>query len=302
VTVLATDPPADIPSAPRSSRGFSRAEAFARNIGLITEREQALLEKKCVAIPGLGGVGGIHAVTLARLGIGRFHLADADAFEIANINRQIGATMSTLGRPKTEVITEMIKDINPEASVEVYNHYIDAANVETFLQGVDIVVDGLDFFALSARRALFKVAANRGLYTITAGPIGFSCPMLIFSPRGMGFDEYFGFSDGQSDVKQRNRFAVGLTPRSTHLPYLPLSKDIFKEAKGPSLALATDLCAGMAATEVVRILLDRGRVKAVPHWVQFDAYRRLYKKGYRVWGYRNPLQRVKIWYLDWRFH
>ncbi|NCP96876.1 MAG: hypothetical protein COW73_06105 [Nitrospirae bacterium CG18_big_fil_WC_8_21_14_2_50_70_55] len=282
--------------------GFSADEAFSRNIGLLTKREQAILGDKCVAIPGMGGVGGIHALTLARLGIGRFHLADADTFEFANFNRQIGANLATLDRPKVEVISEMIKGINPGARVTIFNDYIDATNVATFVADSDIVVDGLDFYAMAARRLLFTTAKKMGLYAITAGPIGFSCPMLIFSPDSMGFDDYFGFTDGQTDVQQRNRFAVGLTPRATHLPYLPLSTEIFEKAKGPSLALATNLCAGMVATEVIRILLNRGGIKAVPNWVQFDAYRRLYKKGYRMWGYRNPLQFFKIWYMDRRFH
>jgi hypothetical protein len=80
-----------------------------------------------------------------------------------------------------------------------------------------------------------------------------------------------------------------------------LSKTDFKAGTGPSLALATDLCAGIVATEAVRILLHRGRIRAVPHYVQFDAYRRIYKKGYVPWGNRNPIQRAKIWYLDRRF-
>ena len=59
-------------------------KAFRRNLGLITEQEQQKLSNAHVAIVGMGGVGGIHAATLARLGIGRFSIADPDVFEISN--------------------------------------------------------------------------------------------------------------------------------------------------------------------------------------------------------------------------
>ena len=79
---------------------FDYADAFSRNIGWVTKEEQGTLRKKRVAIAGMGGVGGIHLLTLARLGIGSFYIADFDEFEVHNFNRQVGATMSSIGRPK----------------------------------------------------------------------------------------------------------------------------------------------------------------------------------------------------------
>src|SRR6478672_10080770 len=93
---------------------FNYRQAFARNIGWVTEDEQALLRGKRVAIAGGGGVGGVHLLTLARLGVGAFHIADLDRFELANFNRQVGATIGTLGRSKVDVLAEMAADINPE--------------------------------------------------------------------------------------------------------------------------------------------------------------------------------------------
>ena len=276
---------------------FSWREAFARNIGLLAEEEQALLATRCVAIPGLGGVGGVHAITLARLGIGRFRLADPDHFELANFNRQIGAALGTIGRSKIEVTAEWLSTVNPEAEVGCYSEGINAQNIGAFLDGADVVVDGLDFFALDARRLLCREAARRGIYFITAGPIGFSCAMLVFDPQGMGFDEYFAIADDQDASEQRLRFGLGLTPRATQLAYMDMTKVNLRDGRGPSLALATNLCAGMAATEVTRILLRRGAPRCAPHYFQFDPYRWIYKKGYMPLGNRNPIQRAKLWYL-----
>src|SRR3990167_9294146 len=96
---------------------FDYQTAFSRNIGWVTEDEQARLREVRVAIGGLGGVGGVHLLTLARLGICEFSIADFDVFDIVNFNRQVGATMSTLGRAKIVVLEEMAREINPEINI-----------------------------------------------------------------------------------------------------------------------------------------------------------------------------------------
>src|SRR3989338_5855707 len=88
---------------------FNYHEAFSRNEGLISKEEQEILRNSRIAIPGLGGVGGVHLMTLARMGIGKFHIADSDQFNLANFNRQYGANLSTLGKDKTEVMNQMVK-------------------------------------------------------------------------------------------------------------------------------------------------------------------------------------------------
>jgi len=93
---------------------FHYETAFSRNVGWVTAQEQQRLRSSRVAVAGLGGAGGFHLLTLARLGIGAFTLAEFDSFEVANFNRQPGASVSTLGRPKLDVMVEMARDINPE--------------------------------------------------------------------------------------------------------------------------------------------------------------------------------------------
>jgi len=96
---------------------FSYADAFDRNLGWLTEKEQQTLRGKTVAIAGMGGVGGVHLLTLVRLGITKFRIADLDVFEVPNFNRQVGAMMSTIDQPKVEVLARMAKDINPEVEI-----------------------------------------------------------------------------------------------------------------------------------------------------------------------------------------
>jgi molybdopterin/thiamine biosynthesis adenylyltransferase len=214
-------------------------EAFSRNIGLLTEEEQVRLSRSRVAIPGLGGVGGSHLITLVRSGIGKFHLADRDVFEPANVNRQYGARVTDFGRAKLEVMVEEASGINPFLEIRAFPKGLTPENMDDFLEGVDVVLDGLDFFEFEIRRLLFKRAREKGIHAITAGPMGFSAAMLIFSPdEGMGFDEYFHIHEGMSIEEKYLAFAVGLAPKATHSKYVDFSKVDFSSKAGPSSVAA----------------------------------------------------------------
>jgi molybdopterin/thiamine biosynthesis adenylyltransferase len=281
--------------------GWSYDEAFVRNLGLISSEEQQRLRNSRVAIAGMGGVGGSHLIALARLGIGRFTIADPDVFELANRNRQVGAKCSTIGQSKVEVMAKIARDINPEVDLRVLDKPIDAANADEFLRDADLFIDGVDFFSVELRRILFRNAANRGIYGITAGPIGFSTAWLVFSPAGMSFDRYFDLQDGMKPLDSLIAFAVGLTPAATHLAYLDLNKVDVNSRIGPSVGAACQLCAGVTAIESAKILTGRGRLRPAPWYFQFDAYRQVLRRGYLLGGNRHPWQKLKRWWLGRRF-
>lgn len=252
---------------------FSYDEAFSRNLGWVTAVEQAALRGKRVAIAGMGGVGGVHLLTLARLGIGAFSIADFDSFDIVNFNRQVGASVATLGQPKVEVMARMAREINPELDLRLFPEGVNEANLDAFFEGVDLYVDGLDFFAFPARQATFAACARLGIPSITAAPLGMGAAVLSFLPGQMTFEEYFGWGD-EPEVEKALRFMVGLAPASLHGPYLVDPSAInFEERRGPSTIMGCQLCAGVAATEALKILLGRGEVLAAPHGSHFDAYR-----------------------------
>lgn len=273
---------------------FSYALAFDRNLGWITEAEQQALRTKRVAIAGLGGVGGAHLLTLARLGIGNFNLADFDRFEVQNFNRQVGANVHTVGRPKVDVMAEMASSINPELGIQRFEDGVHAGNVERFLDGVDLYVDGLDFFVLDERQRVFNLCAERGIPAITAAPLGMGAALLVFLPGRMSFEEYFQMG-ACSDSEKAARFLVGLSPSMLQMGYLvdPSRVDLAAR-KGPSTPMACDLCAGIAATEALKVLLGRGGVVAAPWGVHFDAYKNRLKRTWRPGGNSHPLQRALI--------
>lgn len=274
---------------------FNYDNAFSRNIGWVTEQEQAVLKSKRIAIAGAGGVGGEHVVTLARLGIEQFNISDFDEFEVHNFNRQAGAFMSTVGKPKCETMEAIVKDINPEANIKSFNEGIFEHNVDAFLEGVDVYVDSLDFFALEARKCLFKKCEEKRIPIITVAPLGMGAAYLCFMPGAMSFEEYFRFNDVQTKNEQLVKFLIGLSPAMLQREYLvDPSKADFKAQKGPSLSLSVKLCAGIAAANTIKILLGRGDVIAAPRAIHFDAYKNKLVETNLRRGNRGLMQRIKF--------
>ena len=268
--------------------------AFDRNIGLITDWEQAALRAKRVAIAGMGGVGGFHLLTLARLGIGAFTIADFDHFEFANFNRQVGATMATVGRDKAAVLDEMAREINPDLRIRRFDAGVAVDTVDDFLRDADLFVDGFDFFALPLRRAAFKRCAELKIPAVTAAPIGMGVAFMAFEPKGMTFEQYFRL-EGRPEAEQHLRFLLGLTPHAFHRRYLvdPTRIDLARR-RGPSTVAACQLCAGVTAVAAIKLLLGRGGVMPAPYNHQYDAYRGRYAVTRLSLGNAGPLQRLKI--------
>lgn len=273
---------------------FQYEQAFSRNIGWVTPAEQQQLRGKRIAIAGGGGVGGVHLLTLARLGVTQFHIADFDTFDIPNFNRQVGAMMSTVGQPKADVLARMARDINPDIEIKIFPEGVHGDNLDVFLAGVDLYVDALDFFAFDARQQTFAACARLGIPATTAAPLGMGAALLNFMPGKMTFEEYFGWGDLPEEEKAL-RFVVGLAPAGLHRPYLMVPGSVsFAERRGPSTIMACQLCAGIIATESLKILLGRGDVLAAPWGMQFDAYRNKLKRTWRPGGNRHPIQRLAM--------
>ncbi len=189
---------------------------------------------------------------------------------------------------------EQALSINPFLEIQEFPDGISETNIDAFLDNVQVVMDGLDFFAFDARRMLFNRAREKGIHVVTAGPMGFSSALLVFSPESMGFDQYFNVVENMPEADKHLAFALGLAPRPTHIKYMDLSRVDMESKAGPSMNIACQMAAGMAATEAVRIILNKGRIKPVPHFTQFDPFLQKYRKGKLYLGNRNPIQRVKL--------
>ena len=135
---------------------------------LLGKEKLDILRQSHVLVVGLGGVGAYAAEMIARAGVGRMTLADADVVGLTNINRQLLALHSTIGRPKAEVLAERLRDINPEIELTVVNRYINDEETYTLLDAAryDYVVDCID--TLSPKLALIVAARERGLKLVSS--------------------------------------------------------------------------------------------------------------------------------------
>lgn len=272
---------------------FDYNNAFSRNIGWVSAEEQQALRKSRVAIAGLGGVGGSHLLTLTRLGVGNFNIADLDKFEIVNFNRQAGAFQSTIDQEKSEVLRRMSSDINPEVGINVFSNGVTTKNLEKFLDGCDLYIDGLDFFCLDIRRAVFKRCYEKGIPAITVAPLGMGAAFLCFMPGRMSFEDYFQM-EGCDTNEQLIRFIMGLSPSMLQISYLNRENVDLDGEKGPSTVMGCELCAGIAATNALKILMKRGKVLSAPSGLHFDAFRNKLRKTWRPGGNKNPINKLGI--------
>ena len=132
---------------------------------LIGHDDIQTLTKKSVFILGIGGVGGYVCEALARSGVGRLVLVDSDIIDITNINRQIIALHSTIGKKKVEVMKERVLDINPQCQVEVYDMFLD--NDLSILDKVDVdfVVDCCD--TVSTKKNIISYCTSKNISFLT---------------------------------------------------------------------------------------------------------------------------------------
>ena len=141
-----------------------RFERFQKVIG---SSNLELLSKKSVLILGCGGVGGYVADALARSGIGQIILVDYDVVEESNINRQIIALSSTIGKYKVDVLEERIKDINQDCKVIKVKSFIDNDNyLELFQYKIDFFIDCCD--TMLVKKLVMKESLKRNILFISS--------------------------------------------------------------------------------------------------------------------------------------
>lgn len=140
---------------------------FSRNELSVGKEGVDLIRNTTVAILGVGGVGSFAAEACARSGVGRIILVDKDNVDITNINRQLVAYMSTIGRSKSEVMKERIADINPDCEViDMHMFYTEETYEQFFAMNIDYVIDASDTIIYKVH--LMKECLKRGIKIISS--------------------------------------------------------------------------------------------------------------------------------------
>jgi len=250
---------------------------FSRNIGLLTDEDQERLWRSTVAIAGVGGVGGLPAERLARLGVGCIKIADPEVFSETDLNRQFGSSLGSIGRKKADVVREVIEGINPRIRVTAFTDGLTKENLSTFLDGTDIVIDAIEFFIFSPRFLLYPAARAKGITVVLSGAVGYGSPLLVFDPKGMTMETYFGLNPGNPSSVDFRVIAHRLCPKMPEYVSDELKRKILnREMPITTVSPACSLAGSLLAQEALFLLLGNRPPVVVPRCMVLDLYRREY--------------------------
>jgi len=237
-------------------------EMVERNIGVLSSEEQDRLSNACVAVAGCGGIGGLSAEQLVRVGVGHVKIADHDTFAVHNLSRQTGSATSNIGHNKAGILGRHFKDINPKLELDIFNEGVLPENTDRFLEGAEAVIDGTDFSKMSATIHMYRAAREKGICVFNPNAIGFGVNVFVFGPDTVSLEDHIGLSSG-------------IDPRMALLklvPYLPgyISPEIVQKAASgeipiPNIAMPQYLATSIAVTEVVMMLIGRVKPPAGPN-------------------------------------
>jgi molybdopterin/thiamine biosynthesis adenylyltransferase len=207
---------------------------YVRNIDAISVEEQRKLADSRVGVVGAGGLGGQVILLLARVGIGHLVVVDHDLFDETNLNRQALSHRDAIGKPKSEQAVTTVRSINPGVEVTPHQAKMDASNAAEILSGSDVVVDALD--NVPSRFALERATKALKIPLVHGAVAGFEGRMMTIFPEDPGLKNLYGSEPVRVDEAKRPEAILGVP------------------------VLTPSFIANLQAMEVVKIILDRGKL------------------------------------------
>jgi ThiF family len=234
-----------------SEISYTTSPYFVRTEAMLGAAAMERLAGSCVAVAGLGGVGGAVLATLARSGIGRFRIADPGIFDPPDFNRQWAATLDTMDQNKAVVYEKFIRSVNPEAEVEVFTEGVTDDNQDGFLDGADLLIEALDVSVPpSLRKGLADRARAGEIHNILPPIVNFGTLVAIASPEGMPMDRFLAFLErARSDRKLPPGICQFFNSDQVQAMETSMAGGMI-----PSLAVATSLVSAVVTTESIMIL------------------------------------------------
>ncbi|WP_290772696.1 tRNA threonylcarbamoyladenosine dehydratase [Anaerofustis sp.] len=222
---------------------------FYKNELLIGKENTEKLQNKSVIIIGCGGVGGFCAEAIARSGIYNITIVDNDKVEITNLNRQIIALNSTVGKYKVDILKERIMDINPNAKVTKINSFLDKSNIDNIVsKEYDYVIDAID--SMSSKIDLIDYCYKNDINIISAMGMGNK-----LSPENIIIDDIYNTSYCpmakiiRKELKKRNIKKLNVCYSKN---------EVDKKLKTPSsMIFAPSICGITMAYKVIKDLTEQ---------------------------------------------
>ncbi|WP_372652711.1 ThiF family adenylyltransferase [Halobacteriovorax sp.] len=235
---------------------------FSRNLGLISKEDQKSLKSKKVLIAGTGGMGGVCAEVLVRMGIGELTLVDHDIYEETNFNRQLHSNKETLGQYKVEVLQKEFLKINPDLKIKVLPQKVTLQNIESLLEGVDYVVNGMDEMYNSL---ILERTARKKSITIVDAWLTPYASVFVMTPDSPHWEDFLNLPTSGVPLEEltpelcNEAVEIEVDYTFSHFsPYEIMPKDyvkdiVYKRCKRPSLAPVVWLSGVLMANEVFKL-------------------------------------------------
>lgn len=207
---------------------------YLRNREIISVKEQLKLAESRVAVVGAGGLGGQVILLLARLGVGELVVVDHDVFDETNLNRQALCSKDALGISKSKEAVNVLGSINPGVDTTSFQTRVDSSNLLEILAGSNVVVDALD--NVPDRFVLEKAAKGVGIPLVHGAVAGFEGQLMTIFPDDPGIKRLYGGDKVEENNAKMPEAIFGVP------------------------ALTPSIIATLQATEVLKIILKRGKI------------------------------------------
>ena len=207
---------------------------YIRNRETISREEQLRLSKSRVAVVGAGGLGGQVILLLARVGVGHIVVVDYDRFDETNLNRQALSSQRAMGRSKSKEAVMVVGAINPGVLIIPHQARIDPSNAKEVLEGSDVIVDALD--NIPARFTIEDASKSMGIPLVHGALAGLEGQLMTVFPDDPGIKRLYGSSVTGGERSKSPEAVLGVP------------------------ALMPSFIATLQATEVLKIILKRGRL------------------------------------------
>ena len=224
-----------------------------RSLPILKEEGINILSNSAVAISGLGGVGGGAFLNLVRCGVKKFKLAENGIFDPPDMNRQIAAFSSTMGKPKLDVYVSVAKEINPEIELELFPEGINVENLENFLKDTDVyigVIDAEKGEDVKAITSTYLKKYNIPLFSALA--VGFGAILVAHHHNGMMPEEFWSLINKKSD---NNVLFPSMIADNFHPEIMRRIIEAVKNKKQPTLSIGGSLSGTLLASEVITYIL-----------------------------------------------
>lgn len=252
---------------------------FEKNIGILTKEQQDRLLNSKVAIMGMGGIGSPCFEALVRSGVGAFSIVDKDIFEMSNINRQIFAFKSTVGKRKIDVAEDFAKDINPEVKICKYTH-VDEENIDDVLSEVDVIVQAID--ELKPCLITARAARMKKIPLVEGWALPYS-NVRVFTENTVALEEAYSLPTFGKPLSAMNDEEFNKVGIELILDLIKKTGDVKKYFDEETLKRAAQgsftsfcpmvwLASIMLSIETIKVILDWGEVAYAPDFSLYDPY------------------------------